>query len=103
VVDLGADVSGRLAFDAATGCYFLGDEQGGVAVVWPEGVTEASDGSGVVTRTGTRIDVGSLVLGAGGFFPIDVLPASGRQAACLAGFDEVFAFNAAADVRPVSP
>lgn len=103
VVDLGADVSGRLAFDAATGCYFLSNQQGAVAVAWPEGVTKASDGSGVVTRAGTRIDVGALVSGAGGFFPIDVLPASGLQAECLAGFDRAFVFNMGADVRLVSP
>jgi hypothetical protein len=49
------------------------------------------------------IPVGSVVSGGGGEFPVYAIPPPSGRAECLAGFSEVWVFNADANVQLVDP
>jgi hypothetical protein len=63
---------------------------------------EESDGWGVQTKQ-RWIPVGSVVSGGGGEFPVYAIPPPSGRAECLAGFSEVWVFNADANVQLVDP
>jgi hypothetical protein len=100
--DFAAEIIGRVAFNAAELCYFLATKDGAAqATVWPDGVTQMADGSGLRTKE-RWIPVGSQVTGGGGEFSSNPTPPGHRRPSCpVHSYGAVTVFNGDANINVV--